>query len=705
METGSELSLDFSGMKLRNKNFKNKDLRNANFSNCDLRGANFRKADLTGANFSNCITGNKRRWQIAMIILSLYFSLLSAASFFAVGSLITLNLETEGFILIAFTTIITAFGLVMTTIIGGYELDSVGEMSKKLLILGGTVGGFTGALVSPLENSNELLGQFLLISLIVLAGISFNQYSHACIYTISQKNGPKIATAIATLFLVGPYCLMFLIPPGEIKQFNFILALLISISYLLLSSHQARRVLAKNETNSLPRKIAMTLGAFGVTNFQEANLPDATFQDALLKNAVFMDAKLNKTCFLGAKGLALAKTKGTILDDIDVRKLLCTGMGSFIDFTDKDLNNCYLAKANLEGAIFRDANLGYSNLAGANLKRTDLTRANCVGVNFSKAELTGACIEGWNVDHSTELKEAHSEYVYLLADKKERRPSSGFFRAGEFGSLFSEVFDTVDFIFERGVDWVAFLATFKEIKALYGDLEIDVQSIERKGDGVFVVKLAVPEETNKEELHQYFSKDYEKRLAVLEERYQTQLENKTEVIEVYRQQNTDLKAIINHMAMRPFQVYSPSPVEIYSTNEGGVMKRTTSQNFTVGGNFTVVGDSNKVMEQINNATISRNDLAEVQDILDSRSQELEKLVAGLKTLLQDEANPLLSEADRKQALAQIEWLAGHSLAAENAEAEAQETLTSLNKIAAKLPAASQVAKDLAKMVSEISRLF
>ncbi|NJL58314.1 MAG: hypothetical protein HC887_00380 [Desulfobacteraceae bacterium] len=84
--------------------------------------------------------------------------------------------------------------------------------------------------------------------------------------------------------------------------------------------------------------------------------------------------------------------------------------------------------------------------------------------------------------------------------------------------------------------------------------EISIQGIANKGDGVFVVKVNVPLDADKAEIHSNFRKEYDTQLKLIEEKYQAQLEAKDDVISVYREQNINLLDIIKYQAQRPLAV-------------------------------------------------------------------------------------------------------------------------------------------------------
>jgi len=56
------------------------------------------------------------------------------------------------------------------------------------------------------------------------------------------------------------------------------------------------------------------------------------------------------------------------------------------------------------------------------------------------------------------------------------------------------------------------------------DTPLEIQSIENKGDGVVVVRVSVPPETNKEKIHGEFNQQYDLALKALEARYWAELQ-------------------------------------------------------------------------------------------------------------------------------------------------------------------------------------
>lgn len=142
---------------------------------------------------------------------------------------------------------------------------------------------------------------------------------------------------------------------------------------------------------------------------------------------------------------------------------------------------------------------------------------------------------------NTKLDDVICEYIYLRENQQERRPSSGNFAPGEFTKLYQKSLDTIDLIFRHGIDWDAFSYSFKKIEIENQDAQLDIQIIEKKGDGVIVVSIHASPDADKTKIHGDFMQGYElavktleaqhqRSVKTLEEQYQARLEDKDKTI-------------------------------------------------------------------------------------------------------------------------------------------------------------------------------
>lgn len=393
------------------------------------------------------------------------------------------------------------------------------------------------------------------------------------------------------------------------------------------------------------------------TNFQHADLTNANFTQAFLEASDFTSANLTHTCFFGSKIIARFRADKTILSNTSVQNLLFTHNGRNKSYAGVELRGANLIGANLSYANFKKADLTDAIFCGANLESANLTLTQAIGTDFTSARMTGACVEGWNIESNTKLDNVDCRFIYLLenpkpkTDDRERRPSSGEFKPGEFTKLFEEVLTTVDLIFDKGIDWKAFIAAFKKVQVENEDTELTIQSIENKGDGVIVVRVSVPPDANKEKIHSDFTQNYALALKAVEEKYKAELQAKDREIQIYREKSVDMKEIIGLLATRPININN----EAIATSESKSMSEASKYDqrgaqFAGGFAETVQGD--QIGGNIHNYAAQQN-LAEaakdIQQLLQQLSESnptntpSEKMVVVEKAIKQIEADPTLRE--------------------------------------------------------------
>lgn len=349
--------------------------------------------------------------------------------------------------------------------------------------------------------------------------------------------------------------------------------------------------LAGNSKYEFIKNVGIFLGAIGGTSFKNANLTNCDFTQALLKSTNFNQSIIKHTRFYDATKLDYSRVEKTILVDSSVQDLLIKGNGRNKSYIGINLRGAYLAGSDLKNADFRGSDISEVTFQRACLEWTNLTLTQAIGTDFRNAQMTGACIEAWNTESSTNLEDVDCRFVYLLEspkrdDDRERRPSFGEFAPGEFTKLFQKILHTVDLVFGDGIDWEAFIRAFKNVKIENEDTELAIQSVENKGDGVFVIRVSVPVNTDKEKIHSDFNRNYDIALKAVEEKYkimlnnmeetyQIKLESKEELIKNFRQQNIDMWMTINRLAER-----QPITVEVTATGEANQtyqnMKNKTS---------------------------------------------------------------------------------------------------------------------------------
>ena len=334
--------------------------------------------------------------------------------------------------------------------------------------------------------------------------------------------------------------------------------------------------------------------------------------------------------------LSNANLRGISLINANLCEANLSGVGLHI-IKSVGLVGTTLSHANLRGANLSKTNLSNANLYGVDLSQADLIRADLSGTNlasiqahgsnFSGAIFTGACLENWNISSSTKFDGAICKYVYLKTNQQERRPREGNFKHGEFAALFQQAVDTVDLIFNDGIDWQAFFQSFQDLRKQYADQDLSIQGIEKKRGSAFVVRVEVPPEVDKTVIECRAKEFYVSEVKALEVQYEERfrlqgeyLEDARQTIEVERRDKASLMTIMSTMA---------------STQQGP--KYVLNQPQFAGG-FAETVQGNQVGGTINNAAAETPSLAEA-------AAEIENLLKQLEA-----SNPTATEADQSAFL-------------------------------------------------------
>ncbi len=247
--------------------------------------------------------------------------------------------------------------------------------------------------------------------------------------------------------------------------------------------------------------------------------------------------------------------------------------------------------------------------------------------DLAEVRLTGACLEDWSINRTTGLDGVICDYVYLKADQRERRPINGDFSPGEFAVLFQKALETVDLIFADGIDWKAFFLSFQELQAGYGDENLAIQAIEKKGGGAFVIRLEAPPGADKSAIESSAKELYETKLALMEQRYREVLKAKEGEIVAYKEQSANLMEIIKLQASRPITVEATAMAE----NKASKYDLRNAQ-FAGGFAETVQGD--QIGGAITNQAAESPSLAEA-------AAEIQNLLKQLET-----SNPTATETEQ-----------------------------------------------------------
>ncbi|MEK0190745.1 pentapeptide repeat-containing protein [Microcoleus anatoxicus] len=535
------MTQDFSGQNLRGRNFKGQDLTGANFSYADIRGANFTDSILIGANFSHAKAGLPSQWKFSLLAFSLIVAFLAGFAVAVGGAFV------GSFLANKYEKFFTYPGIFyLIACIAFISLLVFKEVKSVFTLSMGIAFTFVLVLTFSFGLSVEVAGPvgFALVLILILAFI----FALALALTFAEVVAEKFTFAVTlTLFgsAIGLLLVTFAPKFADVRAGAAIGMLFGTYSVTFISTYISWRAKAEDMRFLWLKNLAVEYAAIKGTYFQGSDLTHANFTKAILNNTDFSNANLTRAWFNKAQKLDRAKADNTILAKPLIRDLLVTGNGAGKSYIGANLKGANLIGAHLNSANLKGANISEANFQAANLEAANLTLTEAIGTDFTSAQMTGASVEAWNIESNTNLDNVDCRYIYLLesskpgTDDRERRPSSGEFAPGEFTKLFQEVLTTVDLIFRNGVDWKAFIPAFQQVQVENEDTELTIQSIENKGDGVVVVRVSVPPDTNKEKIHREFTQNYEVALKAIEEKYQAKLESKDEQITVYRQQLED----------------------------------------------------------------------------------------------------------------------------------------------------------------------
>lgn len=623
--------VDLSGESLRGINLKGIDLSEADLSRTDICGTNFSKANLISTQFVAAKAGTRHCWLVPQLMFALVLSAL--AGFMTAGLWIAFALS-----------ILNLSGKVTGSVAGDIVYGMTGitiSLSFLWLIyargastaLSIALGAFAGAVAIAYAVIITAAIAFVDADAVVSNGVNFAisavvsgiavtfSGSIAFSSTVAFADTSTIAIVFAGVgagasIVVGLGAGAITVAFAGVGTGYEYIAIAIAIVGMLINSlvnfRIARRALEGDARDSLLRTIAVWFSSWGGTKFVYANLTDASFEHALLKSTKFYKANLSRTKFHLAKQINLSRLGRTILTNFNVQNLLIILRGSGQSYSGLNLKGAYLAGADLADADFTEADISQATLEGATLERANLTKTQALGTNFHQTILTGATLEAWNIDSTTNLDGAICDYIYLLRNQQERRPSSGNFAPGEFAKLFQEVLDTIDLIFQNGVDWKAFVRTFNDVQELHDNADLGVQAIENKGDGVVVVKLHATSDADKPAIHQSFTEIYQLALQEAEARYKAQLDAKDDQIADYRQQSANMQEVVKLLAQRPINVDVKAIAESKAMQGNDNSQKISMGDNATGNVFQAGGQGNTASIEFQQVTLPPPDRVNIQ---------------------------------------------------------------------------------------------
>jgi uncharacterized protein YjbI with pentapeptide repeats len=643
---------DFSGADIRGTNFANTNISRADFSGADIRGTNFDNTNLSQAKFIGAIGGIQKRWwlgqQLVGAQIGFLCGILSAFSAILIVYCFSAEAISQGFWFSGISSILLLLTIQLFLALQGFTAKAFNSILIAATVyvpgavaVAGSVHVPGAAVVALIVALGVTLGVVVAVPVVgSVAGAVAFAGARAWAWTGAVFGGWIVAMAVVR-------------DMGVDVALGVTLTLGVTLAFSLFGVYVAWETSKGNEKFRLLRIWGNALGSTGGTSFRGADLSHANFSSTILKNTNFNHTKQRQTIldcvnWEGAKKLNYARVDDSILANSALRELLVTRDGSKKSYVAANLRATNLDGVNLEQANMTWADLTCSTLCHANLKNANLTESLALNTDFTGANLTGACLEAWNIDSHTNLAEVDSQYVYLLRNEQERRPSSGNFAPGEFTKLFQEVLSTVDLIFRNGVDWKAFVTAFQQVQVENEDTPIEVQCIENKGDGVVVVRVNVPPDTDKTKIHSEFNQKYELEKAALEAKYRADLQAKdSEIIAIYREYNTNMLEVIKYQSNRPINIHAIAESKPMINNNDSSRKVVK-----FGDNTTVTGSTINLGSISGNVT---NTINQLPDISDPNQPSLKELLTQLQAAIEGESS--LPDGDKADLLGEVQNLA------------------------------------------------
>ncbi|MEM9090459.1 MAG: pentapeptide repeat-containing protein [Cyanobacteria bacterium P01_F01_bin.53] len=658
---------DFRRVSLRGQNFTGKDLSGANFSGTDIRSTNFTNANLTGANFTQAKAGLQKRWAFSLVIVSLLLSIFSGFLSTFPGFFVSLTLAFDIFslenqipgwsalvVLVACLLVLLRKGIESVAVAVAVVLAVTGSLAVAIAISGYISSAVVGSLAVALIVALALaVAGSLVVALAVAGSLIVAVAGYVAVVLVGVGVGVGVVTGYGTLVVAGAFA-----GAGSVAG-----AFVGYVAVTLVSTYVGWRVLKDDHRDAWMRSVAIAFAAIGGTSFRGATLTDADFSETRLKGTDFRRAVLLRTRWRDAEKLDRVRPGETYLNNPKICEMLSTGNGqgqsydhllnlvglnlqrvnlTKADLTASTLKTGTLQEATLINTYFIGADLNQVNLQGANLSNAQLVQTQLDQADLTGATLTGACIEDWNVNASTRMANVTCDYVYLKSNQRERRPSQGNFKPGEFAALFQQAVNTVDLIFKDGIDWQACFQSFQDLRTQYAEQDLSIQAIEKKRDGAFVVRVEVAEGADKSSIESDAKQLYESQLKTIEAQYEKQLrlqgahlEDIQSILRVEREERTRLSKVVAKMA------------------EGQTAPKYNLSNAQFAGGFAETVEGDQVGGTINNQAAEKPSLAEAAAEIQALLKQLEqtspaetmtqKMTLATQAIAQIESNPTFKQ--------------------------------------------------------------
>lgn len=269
----------------------------------------------------------------------------------------------------------------------------------------------------------------------------------------------------------------------------------------------------------------LTQADLSICNLIRSNLYGADLNEAILRAADLTRANLMRANLFKSNLSSATLTRA---------RLSRAYLGS-VDFSHADLRYADLSYTDMTNANFLESDLRYADLSYCDLMKAYICGTQAMGTNFTGAQFTGVCLEDWDIDSDTRLKDVECSYIYLKSKierpqglvtrlYEDRYPPDSKFKPDEFVRLFQKTMGFVSMVFQNGIDWEAFSQTFQHMGEENPSAKMAISSIKNKGNGTVVIKMSVAAETDRSRLLDEFMLSYELLRKALEEEYHARAE-------------------------------------------------------------------------------------------------------------------------------------------------------------------------------------
>ncbi|NES98167.1 MAG: pentapeptide repeat-containing protein [Desertifilum sp. SIO1I2] len=456
----------------------------------------------------------------------------------------------------------------------------------------------------------------------ILIGATFLSFILACIsffqiFFVTERYSKNTSFIITCLITITAAATSYSLDgysdvPRNISANNFALltigiglgiGLLISGVSFNLTRYDINRPI--REDLKFLRDWALIITTWGGTSFYNLDLSGVDFSGSNLAHTDFRAQKLYRTCLRNVKGLNRARVDNRYFDleNPKVQNLLTQERSNFSNFSYLNLQGAYLQNAIMHSFTFIETNLNGADLKGADLQGSILVRAEVLGADFSGANLTGVCIEDWGVNSKTLFTNVQCDYVYRKLDEQgkptNRFPVSRNFEPREFESLYQQVGNVVELIFQEGENWQAALFSLKKLQIEDEELGLELKGIEKRGD-LWVVKVTHNEAFPRQEVELRLNSAFD------EMRFQ---------LAAKEQQINRLLGIVEDQAAA-LKNYSKQPL---GTSNSFFIVGSTITNLSASGQI----DYQEAVSQVRNVVANNSNLAEADHLAQSLLTQLQ----------------------------------------------------------------------------------